>query len=77
MVEDVLEEPETEESEQQAYQAIDPDPAYDEAPDDGIPQLGIVAGLVILLAGVLFIVRKRFTRGQLPTQIQEVRLHTN
>ena len=67
------EEPEAEEGELQAYQAIDPDPPYEDAPDETLSQLGIVAGAVLILAGVLFFIRKKFSKGQLPTGIQEVR----
>ena len=73
VVEEYIEEPE--ESGVQSYQAIDPDPPYEEAPDETWSQLGIVAGAVLVLAGVLFFVRKKFSKGQLPTPIQEVRLH--
>ena len=72
VVEEYIEEPEDEENELQAYQAIDPDPPYEEAPDETWSQLGIVAGAVLVLAGVLFFVRKKFSKGQLPTPIQEV-----
>ena len=73
IVEEYIEEPEAEESELQTYQAIDPDPPYEDAPDETWSQLGIVAGAVLVLAGVLFFVRKKFSKGQLPTPIQEVR----
>ena len=72
-MEEYVEEPEASDSELQTYQAIDPDPGYNEQPDEAWSQLGIVAGAVLLLAGALFFVRKRFSRGQLPGPIQEVR----
>lgn len=67
-----MEEPQVEENEQQVYQVIDPDPTLDEGSDDALPQLAIVGGVVVLLAGLLFFIRKRFQKGQLPGPVQEV-----
>ena len=74
VVEEYIEEPEADESDVQAYQGIDPDPPFEDEPDETWGQLGLVAGAVLVLAGVLFFVRKKFSKGQLPTPIQEVRL---
>lgn len=75
LVDEIDDDPELAEREIAVYQAIDPDPLYNDAPDNNWKQLGIIAGSVLLLAGALFFLRKKISNGaKLPVQVQEVSL---